>query len=182
MSLFIDRWCNAIIMRMSEFAVVNYEIVDSLIEEKFTSAEDEDIIQELREKLESLGLDPEKASELVLDKTNTKTTSPAAQPYQVLPQREWQMRKKGLNDEVKRAANMLVNRLNLKGAGREIVNSGVPANNNFVACVTLINKEIKKRNPKERKDWSTEEFEEAPGGLEGILNNLTRLYKGILDA
>ncbi|MDR5729378.1 MAG: hypothetical protein RB191_18335 [Terriglobia bacterium] len=48
-------------MKLSEAAVVNYEIVDSLIEEQFTSAEQEDIIKELQEKLESLGLDPAKA-------------------------------------------------------------------------------------------------------------------------
>lgn len=92
------------------------------------------------------------------------------------------MRRKGLNDEVNRAANMLVNRLGINRAGREIINSGVPATNNFVACVTLINKELKKNNPKERKDWSTEEFEGAIKSLEGILNILTKRYKGILDA
>ena len=38
-------------MKLSEPVVVNYEIVDSLIEEEFTSAEQEDIIKELRENL-----------------------------------------------------------------------------------------------------------------------------------
>lgn len=74
-------------MRLSEQAVVNYEIVDTMIEEQFTSAEQEDIIKELREKLESLGLDPEQADAIVLSKTSTRTTSKAAAPYQVLPQR-----------------------------------------------------------------------------------------------
>ncbi|MEO1018930.1 MAG: DEAD/DEAH box helicase family protein, partial [Pseudomonadota bacterium] len=55
-------------MRLGEQAVVNYEIVDSLIEEQFTSAEQEDIIRELQSKLEDLGLDPEKAKEIVLSK------------------------------------------------------------------------------------------------------------------
>jgi len=32
-------------------------------------------------------------------------------PYQVLPQREWETRKKGLNEQVNRAANLLTNRL-----------------------------------------------------------------------
>jgi len=131
-------------MKLSESAVVNYEIVDSLIEEQFTSAEQEDIIKELREKLESLGLDPEKAEEIVLAKSSTRTTSKAAQLYQVLPQREWETRKKGLNDQVNRAANLLINRLEINRAGRELINTGVPATNNIVACVTLINKELKK--------------------------------------
>ena len=55
-------------MRLAEQAVVNYEIVDTMIEEQFTSAEQEDIIKELREKLESLGLDPEQAEAIVLSK------------------------------------------------------------------------------------------------------------------
>src|SRR5579863_690160 len=89
-------------MRLSEQAVVNYEIVDTMIEEQFTSAEQEDIIKELREKLESLGLDPEQADAIVLSKMSTRTTSTAAAPYQVLPQREWETRKKGLNEQVNR--------------------------------------------------------------------------------
>ena len=168
-------------MRLSEEAFANYEIVDSLIEEQFSSAEDEDIIQELREKLESLGLDPEQARNLVEDNANKKTTSLAAQPYQVLPQREWAIRRKGLNDQVSRAANMLINRLDVPRGGRDLVKLGVAAQNNFVACVTLINKEIQKRNPKQRKEWSTEEFETALAYLEDILNELTRRYKGILS-
>jgi hypothetical protein len=169
-------------MKLAEQVVVNYEIVDSLIEEQFTSAEQEDIIRELRENLERLGLDPDQAEAIVLARSTTQTTSRAAQPYQKLPIREWEMRRKGLNDEVNRAANLLMNRLGVNRAGREIINSGVPATNNFVAGVTLINKELKKNNPKERKDWSTEEFESALKSLEEILNLLTKRYKGILGA
>jgi DNA repair protein RadD len=169
-------------MKLSEPVVVNYEIVDSLIEEQFTSAEQEDIIRELRENLERLGLDPDQAEAIVLARSTAQTTSRAAQPYQKLPIREWEMRRKGLNDEVSRAANLLVNRLGISRAGREIINSGVSATNNFVACVTLINKELKKNHPKERKDWSTEEFEGAITSLEEILNLLTKRYKGILGA
>jgi excisionase family DNA binding protein len=167
-------------MKLSEPAVVNYEIVDSLIEEQFTSAEQEDIIKELRERLETLGLDPEKAEQIVLEGSSTRKTSPAAQPFQVLPQREWEMKKKSLNDQVNRAANLLVIRLELSRAGREIINIGVPATNNFVACVTLINKELRKRNPKPRSEWSTEEFETALSDLEDVINALTHTYKGLL--
>lgn len=168
-------------MKLSEPVVVNYEIVDSLIEEQFTSAEQEDIIEELRENLERLGLDPEQAEEIVLARSTTQATSKAAQPYQVLPQREWEMRKKGLNDQVNRAANLLINRLEINRGGRELINTGVAATNNFVACVTLINKELKKINPKPRKEWSTEEFQSALSSLETVINTLTRRYKGILN-
>lgn len=168
-------------MKLSEPVVVNYEIVDSLIEEQFTSAEQEDIIKDLREKLELLGLDPEQAEAIVLAKSNAKTTTKAAAPYQVLPVREWETRKKGLNEQVNRAANLLVNRLGIGRGGRDLINKGVAATNNFVACVTLINKELKKRYPKPRKEWSTEQFEAAAGELEDVLNTLTRRYKGLLN-
>jgi DNA repair protein RadD len=168
-------------MKLSESVVVNYEIVDSLIEEQFTSAEQEDIIKELRENLERLGLDPDQAERIVLERSNEKTTSKAAQPFQRLPIREWEMRRKGLNEEVNRASNLLVNRLGIGRGGRELINTGIAATNNFVACVTLINKELKKLNPKARKDWSTEEFESAIRSLESVLNTLTPRYKGILS-
>lgn len=169
-------------MRLSEPAVANYEIVDSLIEEEFTSADDEDIIRELEEKLESLGLDPLKAREMVLNKKSTRKMSAAAEPYQVLPQREWEQLRKGLQDTVNRAAHLLINRLGVSRAGRKMVNKGAPGGNDFVACVTLINKEIKKRNPKERKEWTIDEFKKAHDEIEGIINNLTKTWKGILNA
>ena len=62
-----------------------------------------------------------------------------------------------------------------------MVNMGVKAGNNFIACVTLLNKELKKKNPKDRKDWTTEEFKESHDSLEGILNKLTTTWKGILS-
>lgn len=168
-------------MRLSEQGVVNYEIVDTMIEEDFTSAEQEDIIKELRDKLESLGLDPEQAEQIVLAKASARTTTKASAPYQVLPQREWETRKKGLNDQVNRAANLLMNRLSINRAGRELINAGVAASNNFIAGVTLINKELKNKYPQPRQQWSTEQFETATNELEGILNTLTRRYKGVLS-
>ncbi len=168
-------------MKLSEPAVVNYEIVDSLIEEQFTSAEQEDIIRELREKLELLGLDPEQAEAIVLAKSTGRTMSKAAQPFQVLPQREWEAKRKGLNEQVNRAANLLMNRLGINRGGRDLIALGVAATNNFVAGVTLINKELKQKNPRPRKEWSVEEFAAAEAGLEDILNALTRRYKGLLS-
>ena len=88
-------------------------------------------------------------------------------PIKVLPQREWEAKKKGLNDQVNRAANLLTNRLGINRSGRELINMGVAATNNFVACVTLINKELKTRHPKPRNEWSTEQFEAASGELGG---------------
>jgi DNA repair protein RadD len=168
-------------MRYSEAAVANFEIVDSLIEEDFSSAEDHDIIRELEEKLESLGLDPSGAREMVLSRKSQRTLSPAAEKFQILPQREWEQLRKGLQEQVNRAANLLMNRLELPRGGRDLINAGVSATNNFVAGVTLINKEIKKKNPKERKEWTTQEFKSAHEAIEEILNSLTQRWKGILS-
>lgn len=168
-------------MRLSEPAIANFEIADSLIEEDFTSADDEDLIRELEEKLEALGLDPSNAREMVLSKKNKRKISRAAEPYQVLPIREWEQLRKGLADTVNRAANLFVNRLDIKRTGREMVNKGIHAGNNFVACVILINKEIKKINPKDRKEWTIEEFKEVHDEMEDIIKGLTITWKGILS-
>lgn len=168
-------------MRLSEPAVANYEIVDSLIEEEFTTAEDEDIIRELEEKFESLGVDPSSARDIVLNGKKNRILSPAAEPFKILPQTEWEQLKKGLNEQVNRTANLLINRLEIQRSGRDIVTKGVPAGNNFIACVTLLNKELKKLNQTPRKDWTTEEFKTAHESLEDTLNKLTRIWKGILN-
>ncbi len=98
-----------------------------------------------------------------------------------MPQREWEQLRKGLSDNVNRAANLLVNRLGISRSGRELINKGVSAQNNFVASVTLINKEIRKINNKERKEWTSEEFKIAHENLEKIVNALTKLWKGLLN-
>lgn len=106
--------------------------------------------------------------------------SPAAEPFQVLPQKEWGQLKKGLHEQVNNTANLLVNRLGINRAGRDMVKKGVAAGSNFIACVILLNKELKKSNPKSRKEWTTEEFKIAHESLDTILNNLTKTWKGIL--
>lgn len=169
-------------MKNTESVVIDNEIVDSLIGEEFTTADDEDLIRELEEKLESLGLDPSAAKEIVLkQKENNKTISKAAAPFQIQPQQEWEELRKRLQEKVNRSANMLLNRLELKRGGRKLVKKGVPAGNDFTACITLINKEIKKSHPKKRQEWAAEEFKQVTSELDSVLNTLTKIYKGILN-
>jgi len=169
-------------MRNAEQAVVNNEIVDSLIEENFTTADDEDLIKDLEQKLESLGLDPSSAKDLVLQqKRSEKKIIKSAEPFQILPQKEWEELRKRLQEKVNRSANMLINRLKLKRNGRKIVNTGVHAVNDFTACITLINQEIRKKNPNFRQDWTTEDFNAAIDSLDTIINTLTRVYKKVLN-
>lgn len=168
-------------MRLSESAVANYEIVESLIEEDFSSAEDVDLIRELEEKLESLGLDPSNARAIVLNKKNQRKMSAAAEPYQISPQSEWIQLRLGLQQTVNKAAKLLLNRLDIPHSGRGLIDlGGVSAVNNFVACVTLINNEIKAKHPANRNDWSNKEFRKVHDEVEGIINNLTRTWKGLL--
>lgn len=170
-------------MRIGERAVANHEIVDSLIEEDFTSADDEDIIKELAQRLELLGLDPADAKTIVAKQKGKRKFADAAEPYQILPQRQWEESKKRLNEQVTRSANLLLNRLELqnKRAGRDLVNKGIPATNNFTACLVAINQEIKKRYPKERSEWSEAEFQKVFSELDDILNKITRQYKKVLS-
>jgi hypothetical protein len=105
----------------------------------------------------------------------------AAEPFQVLPQREWEELRKRLHEKTNRSANMLLNRLELQRNGRKIVNTGIYAANDFTACVTLINQEIKKKHTAPRKDWTSEDFKNVTAELDSILNTLTRRYKKILN-
>ena len=168
-------------MKLQEPAVANHEIVDSLLEEEFTSADDEDIIEELAQKMELLGLNPALARDIVLKQQNTRKSTEAAEPFPVLPQREWKEAKRRLNESVNRSANLLINRLNLKRSSRDLVNLGVNAKDNFVASVMLINQELRVTFPEDRVNWTTDQFKTATSKLEDILNKLTRRYKKKLD-
>ena len=149
-------------MKNAEPVVINNEIADSLIGEEFTTADDDDLIRDLEEKLEFLGLDPSVAKELVLkQKTTGVTTATAASPFQIQPQQEWNELRKRLQEKVNRSANMLLTRLKLKRSGRKLFQKGVPANNDFTACIILINKEIKKKHSADRQEWTSEEFKQV---------------------
>ncbi len=168
-------------LRLSEPALANHEIAESLIGEDFTTADDEDLIKDLEKKLELLGLDPSDAKELVMKQKHEQSITKAAEPYQVLPQKEWVENRKRLAEKVNRAAGILLNRLELKRSNREIVNTGVHASNNYTAAVILINQEIIKKHPKPRQEWTLKEFKTASGEIDEIVNVLTRTYKKKFD-
>lgn len=164
-------------LRLTEVVVANYEIADSLIGEDFTTADDDDLIKDLENKLELLGLDSSGAKELVMRQKNVKSLTKAAEPYQILPERDWNENRRRLSEKVNRAAGILLNRIDLKKTGREIVNTGVYAASNYTAAVILINQEIKKIYSKPRKDWTTLEFKKAGSEIDKIVNYLTKVYK-----
>lgn len=164
-------------LRLSEPAIANHEIVESLIGEDFTTADDEDLIKDLEKKLELLGLDPSDAKALVMKQKQEQHRTKAAEPFQILPQKEWAESRKRLSETVNRAAGILLNRLKLKRPSREIVNTGVHANNNYTAAIILINQEIIKKHSSPRQQWTSEDFKQVIGEIDKIVNSLTRTYK-----
>lgn len=172
-------------MRLREDMVVNSEIVDCVFEEEFTTAEDADIVADLEQKFESLGLDPALAQDVVKKSASSKpqrSESEAAQPFAVLPLRQWQESKKRLNEEAKRTANLLLNRCALAQGGVEIprkLKPGLGAKNNFVGALQMVNEQLEKRigKGKKRAEWTVDEFGVGMRSLSEILNDLTREIK-----
>jgi DNA repair protein RadD len=168
--------------------VVKNEIADSLFEEDFSSAEDADIIRELEKKLESLGLDPALAPQMLKQgqATSGRRTVVAAQPFSVLPAKRWQEAKRLLNEEAKRTAKLVLNRTGLKPPGVELpykLKPSIGATNNFIAAFQMVNEALaKKVGKKKRQDWTTEEFEAAMEVLPGVLNALVREIKKLQNA
>src|SRR5690606_8405464 len=66
-------------MKLRDDMVVRYEIVEQLFEEDFSTAEDADILADLEQKLEALGLDPRLAKQ-VLEKNKSGALGPAVAP------------------------------------------------------------------------------------------------------
>lgn len=177
-------------MKLHEDMVVHNEIVEHLFEEDFSTAEDIDIIRDLEKKLESLGLDPSLARQ-VLERSHTQAKTArltdAAQPFSVLPQRQWQEAKTRLNEEAKRTAKLLLNRTGLRPEGVELpfkLKPGIGAKSNFVAAFQMVNETIMKRvgNGKKRAEWTSEEFASAMAVLPDVLNGLVREVKGLQNA
>ena len=160
-----------------------------MFEEEFSTAEDADIVADFERKFESLGLDPALAKDVVKKSASAKPQlkeSEAAQPFAVLPLKQWQEGKKRLNEEAKRTATLLLNRCGLVPAGVEIprkLKPNIGAQNNFVAALQMVNEQLDKRigGGRKRAQWATEEFGVAMMGLTEILNDLTREIKKLQD-
>ena len=171
-------------MKIVEPAIANDEIVDSLFEEEFTTVEEEHIIAELEKKLELLGLDSSEAKSFVMkNKRETRfEKTKAAEPFPIQPQRQWEEARKRLDEQVRRTVNVLLNRTNLTFSGREIpykLNTlGIAANNNFTACIMMVNEEVNKTvEGKKRNNWKLEDFIKAQNELSSILDKLARRIK-----
>lgn len=172
-------------MKLHEDMVVNREIIETVFEEEFSTAEDADIVRDLATKLESLGLDSSLAAKVVQQsrRPTGATKGPAAGPFPVLPARRWQEARRRLDEEAKRTAKVLLNRTDLTPQGLEIpykLKPGIGARNNFVGALQMVNEAIAERvgAGKRRQQWKTEEFEAAMALLDSeILDRLVRELK-----
>jgi excisionase family DNA binding protein len=157
-------------LRAGERIVVYDEIVDGLWEEDFTDAEDQQIIDDLRERMTLLGLDASHVEEMVMKaKRAAVRKNAAAEPFPVLPQRQWEEAKRRLNEQGRRLANILLNHVELQPTGVEIPYKfktlKLTGRNNFICALMMVNKQIQDELGKTRKDASTEE-------IKALLDNL----------
>ena len=171
-------------MKLHEDMIVRHEIVENLFEEDFVTAEDSDIQLDLEDKLEALGLDPRLAKQ-VIERSQSESgpaMTPAAQPFSEIPARQWKEARKRLDEEAKRTARVLLNRVDLTPEGIELprrLSPEIGARTNFIAALTMVNRDIKQMigNGRKRHEWSTEEFHAAMEILPDILNNRVRQIK-----
>ena len=163
----------------NERIVVHGEIVESLWEEDFTTAEDQQIVEDIRERLKLFGLDPDQAEEMVKMARQAAVRKRApTEPFLVQPQREWGEAKKRLYEQAQRLAKLLLNHVGLSMIGTELTykykSLNVSGKNNYVSALMMINHEINKRLGKERAQASTEEFKHVLDNLDDVLQTLVR--------
>ncbi len=166
-------------LRAGDQVVVHNEIVESLWEEDFTSVEDAQIVEDIRERLKLLGLDSSKAEEMVrIAQQSPIRKGPAAEPFAVQPQREWEEGRRRLQEQAKRLANILLNHVELTQAGTEMVykyrSLRLMGKNNYVCALMMVNKEIEMRLGKDRQSATTEEFRSVLDDLDDLLQTLVR--------
>jgi DNA repair protein RadD len=87
--------------------VVHGEIIDSLWEEEFASIEDQQIIDDLRERMKLLGLDPSQVEDIVKkSKPGAMLKRPASEQFPVHPQRALEESRKRVHEQSQRLAKL----------------------------------------------------------------------------
>ena len=171
-------------LRAGDQIVVHGEIVDSLWEEDFTSTEDQQVVEDLRERMRLFGLDPSQVEEFVKRaKLPTLRKGKAAEAFPVQPQREWEEAKKRLYEQGQRLAKLLLNHVELDMNGTEIPykykSLKVAGRSNFVCALMMVNTAINERLAKPRDEASTEEFKTILDSLDDILQPLVRKLRKV---
>ncbi|MBM4066603.1 MAG: helix-turn-helix domain-containing protein [Planctomycetes bacterium] len=171
--------------KLSESMIVHKEIVDSFLQEHFIDPDDETLLEEMKGIAESLGFDVQEMAEVLKKKQSEKTkTVEASSEFPIIPQRQRIEARRRLQEQVKRTAKILLNRLNISMDGRDLAfklatGRGLTGNN-FAAAVQLVNHEVNrllKIETGDRNKLRTEDYQQAIDGLENILNTLTKRIK-----
>ena len=166
-------------LKAGELVTVHGEIIESLWEEDFITVEDQQIVEDFRERLKLFGLDPDQAEEMV-KKARSATIRKRApsEPFLVQPQREWEEARKRLYEQAQRLAKLLLNHFELSMVGIELPykyrSLNITGKNNYVSALMMVNHEINKRLGKERAQASTEEFRQVLDNLDDLLQTLVR--------
>ncbi len=125
--------------------VVHKELVSEFLEEDFIDAEDEILLNELRNHAEALGFDAESLLTAARRSKEPRRSVPATEPFSVSPQRQRVETRRRLNEEVKRAAKIVLNRASLNAGGRDLsmqLFAGAVSGPNFAAVVQMLNKAL----------------------------------------
>lgn len=131
-------------LRAGERVVVHDEIINSLWEEDFTAPENQQIVDDVRERFKLLGLDDSKVEEMVrmAQQAPVRRLSPS-EPFAIQPQREWEEARKRLDQEAKRLASVVLNHVELTTAGTELIykyrSLKLTGQSNFIAALTMVN-------------------------------------------
>lgn len=175
-------------MKLREDMVVHKEIISEFLEEDFIASDDEALLEELKARVESLGFDSDEIVKMLKGrKQETVRRVDATSPFPVIPQKQRKEARRRLNEEIKRTAKILLNRLELDISGRELSVKYAPGvtGNNYVAAVQMLNREVDKKlgiKSGQRGKLKTEDFVRGKDSLDEILNGLTRTLKKRMGA
>jgi hypothetical protein len=171
-------------MKLTEDMVVKREIVSEFFEEDFLDTDDAILREELKAYAESLGFDADMIEKAIQGKLkDKKRVVEAPPPFPVIPQKQRVEARKRFNEEVNRTAKLLLNRVGLKFAAKDLslrILPGQAIGNNFAAAVQLVNNAINKKlgiKSGQKGKLKTEDFIKAKESLEEVLDSLTRLLK-----
>lgn len=169
-------------MKLRPDMVVHEEVVDSLIEEDFIDSDDQLVFDEVRRQAEAMGLDADAMVQAALQsKKPGKRTLVAPGALVPNPQRQRQEAQLRLNEEVKRAARVLLNRVGLRTGGSELrLLYPSLAGTNFPAAIQIFHRRVNKVLGVERGhrgDLDTVDYEKGISLLPDLLDPQVRKVK-----
>jgi hypothetical protein len=161
--------------------IVHGEVVEELIEQPFID-ESEARDQATREFLKLQGYNDDEIEKFIKSekKEPLEKVVKAPMPLVVQPQRELEMLRKRLSVDVNAKAKAVLDNARLPIVGTDIPRKlfpglAGPGQTNLVACIVMLNQEIKKAFPdKEREEWSIADYKKALELLPTISSQMVR--------